>query len=200
MREMLPATPDSLGYPWRMALAAVRAASPPDVAEIVRIQAETWSAAYAELVPAAAIEQLRGDAARTAWLAAIGAGGPAHVILATEGDSTVGFCAAAAVAPGGPDGPALGPDAWGEIGVLLVEPRWGRRGHAGRLLAAAAEALRVDGAIYGLAWIPESDEASRRFYSRAGWEPDGTVRGLDTGSGTLREIRMTGSLDLTLQE
>jgi GNAT superfamily N-acetyltransferase len=178
-----------------MAIAAVRAAAASDVDEIVRIQADTWAAAYAELVPAAAIEQLRGDAAREAWAAAV-ATSDGHVLVADEGEWTVGFVAAAV--GGGAPAAELGPEAWGEVGVLLVEPRWGRRGHGGRLLAAAAEALRSDGAIYGLAWVPEADEASRRFYARAGWEPDGAMRGLDTGNGTLREIRVTGSLDLKL--
>jgi hypothetical protein len=63
----------------------------------------------------------------------------------------------------------------------------------------AARARRA-GARYGLAWVPEKDDASRRFYARAGWEPDGTVRGLDTGEGVLREVRYTGSLDLALTE
>ncbi|MFC4945519.1 GNAT family N-acetyltransferase [Pseudonocardia sp. GCM10023141] len=193
-----------------MALAAVRAAAAPDVAEIVRIQAGTWAAAYAQLVPPAAIEQLAGPAAREAWTAAVGAGDGHHVLVATEGEWTVGFCAAAvATAPEGavvsaPEGavvsdePELGPGAWGEIGVLLVEPRWGRRGHGGRLLGAAATALREAGSLYGLAWIPEADEASRRFYARAGWEPDGATRAFDTGEGVLREVRLTGSLDLKL--
>jgi GNAT superfamily N-acetyltransferase len=176
-----------------MAIAAVRAADPADVAEITRIQAVTWSAAYADLVPAAAIAQLQGAAAAQAWTAAVSEG---TVFVATEGDWTVGFVAASPA-----DVPAdspLGPEAWGEIGTLLVEPRWGRRGHGGRLLATAAEALRGHGAHYGLAWVPEKDDASRRFYTRAGWEPDGTVRVLDTGDGVLREVRFTGSLDLNL--
>jgi GNAT superfamily N-acetyltransferase len=187
-----------------MAIAAVRPATEPDADEIVRIQADTWAAAYADLVPAGAVEQLRSAAARQAWASAIGAGGSHHVLVASEGEWTVGFCAAApATGPQGAaaaSGPTLGPEAWAEVGVLLVEPRWGRRGHGGRLLAAAADALRGAGARYGLAWVPEADEASRRFYARAGWEPDGTVRVLDTGDGELREIRITGSLDLTLQE
>jgi GNAT superfamily N-acetyltransferase len=186
-----------------MALAAVRPAAAPDVDEIVRIQAVTWRAAYSELVPPAAIEQLDSAAARAAWAAAITAGPGHHVLVATEGGWTVGFCAAGtATAAGGsgPDHPGLGPQHWAEIGALLVEPRWGRRGHGGRLLAAAAAALRAGGAIYGLAWIPEADAASRRFYARAGWEPDGPVRVLDTGEGELREVRVTGSLDLALQE
>ncbi|MBA3906381.1 MAG: GNAT family N-acetyltransferase [Pseudonocardiales bacterium] len=176
-----------------MAIAAIHAADPADVAEITRIQAATWAVAYADLVPAAAIAQLQGVDAAQAWAAALREGA---VFVATEGDWTVGF-----VAAGPADVPAdspLGPEAWGEIGTLLVEPRWGRRGHGGRLLAAAAEALRERGARYGLAWLPEKDDASRAFYARAGWEPDGTVRALDTGDGVLREVRFTGSLDLSL--
>lgn len=180
-----------------MAIAAVRAATTTDVEEIVRIQADTWAAAYAALVPAAAIEQLRGAEARQAWAGAIEADA-GHLLLATEGDWTVGFAAAAVAGQAGGD--ALGPEVWGEVGALLVEPRWGRRGHGGRLLATVAHALQQAGALYGLAWIPEADEASRRFYARAGWEPDGSVRAFDTGDGTLREIRVTGSLDLKLTD
>ena len=189
-----------------MALAAVRPAAVTDVDEIVRIQAVTWSVAYAELVPASALQLLDGAGARQAWAAAVGSADEQHhVLVATEGAHTVGFCAATAAVPGDtpvdvgiPEPPELGAWAWGEISALLVEPRWGRRGHAGRLLAAAAAALQAGGARYGLAWIPEPDHASRRFYARAGWEPDGAARGLDTGAGTLREIRLTGSLDLAL--
>ena len=126
-----------------MAIAAVRPATPDDVDEIVRIQADTWSMAYAGLVPAAALAQLREPAARAAWAAAVEAGDGHHVLVATEGAWTVGFCAAApAVTPVGavaPSSPTLGAEAWAEISALLVEPRWGRRGHGGRLLAAAAD-------------------------------------------------------------
>jgi GNAT superfamily N-acetyltransferase len=185
-----------------MATAAVRPATPEDVHEIVRIQADTWATAYAGLVPAAALVGLRSPAAQAAWAAAIEAGDGHHVLLATEGEWTVGFCAAArAVAPDGavePSAPTLGPEAWAEISALLVEPRWGRRGHGGRLLAEAAAALRAEGARYGLAWVPEADAASRSFYEAAGWTADGTVRVLDTGEGELREVRVTGSLDLEL--
>ena len=181
-----------------------------DVDEIVRIQSVTWAVAYAELVPASALQLLDGTGARQAWETAVAtAGARRHVLVATEGTQTVGFCAATAAdptdAPGpaghghAPEPPELGGWAWGEINALLVEPRWGRRGHAGRLLAAAAAALQAGGARYGLAWIAEPDQATRLFYARAGWEPDGAVRGLDTGAGTLREIRLTGSLDLALR-
>lgn len=186
-----------------MATAAVRPATGADVDEIVRIQTAVWEQAYAGLLPAAALTQAAGDQARDAWAAAVGSAA-GHVLVATEGEWTVGFCAAApALAPENAatsQAPTLGPEAWGEIGTLLVEPRWGRRGHGGRLLASAATALRERAGVYGLAWVPATDEASRRFYAKAGWEPDGAVRVLDTGEGELRELRITGSLDLHLAD
>jgi L-amino acid N-acyltransferase YncA len=176
-----------------MARAAVRPAAPADVDEIVRIQVATWRVAYAGLVPDRAIDRLQEPRSRQAWAAAVTAGAGVHVFVATEGEQTVGFCAAAYSTSG--TGPGVA-----EIGTLLVEPRWGRRGHGGRLLAAAAEALRVAGAERGQAWVPEADAASRGFYAHAGWAPDGAVRTLDTGDGRLREVRLSGQLDLHLVE
>jgi GNAT superfamily N-acetyltransferase len=179
-----------------MALATVRRAVEADVDALVRIQSDTWRAAYAGLIPAEALAQLTTPPAREAWRNAVRAGGGHHVLVATEGEWTVGFCAAAYY--GGEDGR---PEhtAIAEVSTLLVEPRWGRRGHGGRLLAAAAEALAHHGARAGWTWIPEADAVSRAFYAHAGWEADGAVRGLDTGAGTLREIRLSGPLDLCLR-
>ncbi|MGH3605082.1 MAG: GNAT family N-acetyltransferase, partial [Pseudonocardiaceae bacterium] len=48
------------------------------------------------------------------------------------------------------------------------------------------------------AWVPAEDPASLSFYRRAGWNPDGTIRTLDAAGRALREIRLTGPLDLVL--
>jgi GNAT superfamily N-acetyltransferase len=120
----------------------------------------------------------------------VGAGEGHHVLVATEGDWTVGFCAAAPA--GSEDGDAAADRA--RIVTLLVEPRWGRRGHGRRLLAAAFEALTRDGAAHGMTWLPEADVASRACYDRVGWDPDGLVRTLDAGDRELKEIRLTGPL------
>ena len=89
------AVADSPDHHGLMAHAAVRPATVSDVDEIVRIQTVTWQTAYADLVPAAAIERLQGPEAREAWLAAVTAGDPYHVLVATEGRWTVWFCACA---------------------------------------------------------------------------------------------------------
>jgi GNAT superfamily N-acetyltransferase len=174
-----------------MALAKVRPATAEDVDEILRIQDLTWRTAYAELVPEAAFERLTGPAARQAWSAAVTAGAGHHVLVATEGEWTVGFCAAA---PADPEEPGLSAGGYGQIVALLVEPRWGRRGHGRRLLAAAFAALAGDGAELGVAWLPERDVASRACYDRIGWDPDGMMRRLDAGDRELRELRLVGPL------
>lgn len=179
-----------------MATAAVHPATPSDVPHIARIQRDTWRTAYADLLPADVLADLDTE---QAWADALATDG-VHLFVATEGEWTVGFCSAGrAPEPelADADG-ALPSDAAtvALIGTLLVEPRWGRRGHGGRLLATAAAALREDGATRAVAWIPEADEASRRFYTRIAWQPDGIARTLDAGGRPLREIRLSGGLDL----
>lgn len=176
-----------------MATATVRPATADDVDAIMAVQDRTWRTAYAGLLPEDAFASLGSDAARAQWTDAVHAGGDHHLLVAAEGTETVGFCAAARYA--GTGGRSIA-----EVSVLLVEPRWARRGHGGRLLAAAAARLREAGSDSGQAWVPEDDPASRSFYARAGWEHDGAVRTLDTGTGTLRELRVTGTLDLHLSE
>lgn len=184
-----------------MAVAAVHAALAEDIPEIARIQRETWLTAYAELLPPTVLAGLDTEDAQDAWRSALEAGA-ARLFVATEGAWTVGFCTA------GPAPESEVADANGAlpadaastalIGTLLVEPRWGRRGHGGRLLGTAAEALRAQGATRGIVWVPERDKASRAFFGRAGWSLDGTARTLDAGGTHLREVRMSGTLELVL--
>lgn len=183
-----------------MALAQIRAASPDDVGTLTALHRATWRAAYHELLPAATLDALDSPDVQQVWADTLAGG--ATVLLATEGDEPVGFV----VAGPAPDGEmaaadgTLPPDAAHTvlISTLLVEPRWGRRGHGGRLLASAAATLREAGATRGIAWVPAEDSASLSFYRRAGWDPDGTVRTLDAGGRALREVRLTGALTLTL--
>ena len=184
-----------------MSAAEVRPATPSDAAEIARIQRLTWRAAYTDLLGAQAIDELDAADLEGTWAETIEFPG-SLVYLATEGEFTVGYCVAglapeqeAAAADGSAPEDA---DATGLIAALVVEPRWGRRGHAGRLLGTAAAALREAGLDRGIAWVAQSDHATLGFYRRTGWAPDGTVRTLDTGSGMLREVRLTGTLRLEL--
>jgi RimJ/RimL family protein N-acetyltransferase len=170
--------------------ASVRPALPQDAAEIARIQVATWRTAYRSLLPAAVLDEWDADAAESTWRSAVTAPPtPGHgVLVALEKNTLVGFA-------------AFGPPelAWGErqdpagptteISTLLVEPRWGRRGHGSRLLSAVADLAETGGAARLQAWLLEEDQVSGAFYGSAGWAPDGWARTLDTGDAPLREVR-----------
>jgi GNAT superfamily N-acetyltransferase len=173
-----------------MADVSVRPARAGDAADLARIQVDTWRSAYQGILPAAVLSGLAVREVEATWVAAITAPpSPRHrVFVALEQDWRVGFAAAA---PDDED------DATFVLGPILVEPRWGRRGHGSRLLAAITDHARGDALLHGLAWVLEADTASTHFLTSAGWATDGFVRGLDTGAGELREHRLHVALDPT---
>ncbi|HEX7305104.1 GNAT family N-acetyltransferase [Lentzea sp.] len=180
-----------------MADAGVHLATAADLSEIVRIHRETWRLAYAELLPEEVLDALDTD---EAWALAVRQGA---VLAATEGEWTVGFVVASK-APDDEVAKADGslPEDADTTALLsvLVEPRWGRRGHGTRLVAEAMRELKDSGATRGIAWVPEADKASRNFYERLGWTGDGTVRTLDAGGRPLREVRVSGALEVRLEQ
>lgn len=177
-----------------MADVSVRPAGPDDVAEIARIQLDTWRAGYATILPGPVLDSLSIQAAHDAWHQAVGSPPSPHhhVLVAQEQQWSVGFVAFGPADDLEPDD--RDPVTTVAVGPLLVEPRWGRRGHGSRLLAAAVDIARSDGMTRAIVWIPESDAASREFFISAGWAPDGLARALDTGAGELREVRLHVSL------
>jgi GNAT superfamily N-acetyltransferase len=184
-----------------MADATIRPAEPSDAAEIARLQLDTWRTAYADLLPEAVLAELDPGEAELTWRQTIEQG-PAQVFVAFESEWLVGFCAAGPAPEdetASADGsPAKDSATVALVSTLLVEPRWGRRGHGARLLAEAGKAMLAAGSKRGITWVPENDKASLGLYERAGWVPDGTVRTLDAGGRPLREVRLTGTLRIEL--
>lgn len=170
-----------------MADASVRPARSADVAEIVRVQIETWRTAYVGFVPAEALAGVTAELAHGQWSVAVeDPPTPRHrVLVAQERDTIVGFVAAEP----DPDEPAEA-----IISTMLVEPRWGRRGNGSRLLAAAVDLAREDGTQRLTTWVIERDLASVGFYESAGWSRDGWVRTLDAEGTPVHEVRMHTAL------
>jgi GNAT superfamily N-acetyltransferase len=178
-----------------MADVSVRPARASDAADIARIQLATWRAGYAGILPAPVLEVLSPEVAEASWLAAVAEPpSPVHrVLVAQEQEWAVGFVAFGPAADLEATDPE--PSTTSAFGPLLVEPRWGRRGHGSRLLAAAVDTARLDGMTRAISWVPEADQTSRTFFAAAGWAADGYARVLDTGSGELREVRIHVSLE-----
>lgn len=181
-----------------MALGYVRAARPDDAGEIARIQLSTWRYAYRRILPHHILDDLDVEWVTQRWQISIEAPPtPRHRVLIAveqaEESYLVGFAASgdvddAALAPG--ENPAYFGDDVVAVTDLLVEPRWGRRGHGSRLLAASADLWRADGYRTALAWVFEADAASRAFLGSAGWEPDGVARALDVDDLLVPQLRL----------
>jgi GNAT superfamily N-acetyltransferase len=177
---------------------SVRPARPADAPAIARVQTVTWRTAYRTVLPAEILDGWDEAAVADTWRTAIAAPPtPGHAVLvAVEQEVVVGFAAhgPAELTAGEHPHPA-GPSR--EVATLLVEPRWGRRGHGSRLLAAVADLARAAGTARMQVWLPEQDEVSARFFASAGWARDGWVRTLDTGGAPLREARWHTLLEET---
>lgn len=183
-----------------MATGYVRPARPEDAGEIARIQLSTWRTAYRRVLPARALDRLDEAWIAEQWRAAIETPpSPRHRVLVAFEQATetylVGFAASGpadeqALAP---DEPPLGDDV-AAFTDLLVEPRWGRRGHGSRLLAASVDLWREDALTTAVAWVYDGDPATRKFLGSAGWEPDGATRALDVDDQLIPQLRLHTSL------
>jgi len=186
-----------------MALGFVRPADPDDAAEIARIQLTTWQQAYRRILPRHVVEGIDEAWVTHRWLTSIEAPpSPRHrVLVAVEqaeqaylvGFSATGEVDEAALAPDEDRAAILRPDV-AAVTDLLVEPRWGRRGHGSRLLAACTDLWREDGFTSAIAWAFEADPAMRGFLTSAGWELDGVSRALDVDDLLVPQVRLRTTL------
>ncbi|MEW2440302.1 GNAT family N-acetyltransferase [Micromonospora marina] len=191
-----------------MAAGYVRPARLEDAGEIARIQLATWRVAYRRILPRHVLDNLDEAYLARRWSAAVQEppSGAHRVLVAVEQAAQsylVGF-----VASGPADADALAPDEPAEalgsdvaaVTDLLVEPRWGRRGHGSRLLAAAVDHWRADGLTRAVAWAFDADAATRKFLGSTGWEPDGAARALDVDDMLVPQIRLHVAVPETAEE
>jgi GNAT superfamily N-acetyltransferase len=175
---------------------SVRPAVPADAGELARVQETAWRAMAEAALPAAVLDAWDTAAATESWRSAITSPPtPGHgVLVAVDDGRVVGFAAYGPAELGPDDRPhPAGPTT--ELAVLLVEPRWGRRGHGSRLLAAAADLTRSTGTARLQTWVADADTVTGRFLESAGWDRDGWVRTLDAGGTPLREVRWHALLE-----
>lgn len=184
-----------------MAVGFVRTARIDDVAEICRIQVATWRVAYRRLLPRHVLDGLDPAGFEAQWRAAVESppSDRHRVLVAVEQTPETSF-----VVGFGAFGPAdfehsvpdeVLPETTAAITELLVEPRWGRRGHGSRLLAAAVDLWREDGATGALAWVFDQNPAMRKFLTSAGWAPDGNTRALDVDDMLVPQARFATSFE-----
>lgn len=165
-----------------------------DAAAIAAVQVRAWRTSYAGVLPADLLEQLTPEDLAPGWQQALTRPPDARnrVLVALERNLVTGFALT---------GPATDPDcdpvADGEITDLTIDPHQRGHGHGSRLMQACVDTLKADRFTRGVVWLGSTDDEGRRFWTAAGWAPDGAHRTLDlTGDGsvTVKQVRLHAAL------
>jgi ribosomal protein S18 acetylase RimI-like enzyme len=80
-------------------------------------------------------------------------------------------------------------DDTGEIPMIYVDPDLFGRGVGQSLLSHATDALRASGFLQATLWVIGGNRRARRFYERAGWSCDGTVKRPRYGTDEVDVVR-----------
>jgi len=182
----------------------VREATSADLGAIGRVHAAAmlaslraaYTAAHDAPLPAGVEAMVAPPVIAAGWeQAVLSPPSPEHrVLVAVGGDGEVVGLVGVAPSPGGTDAAeeADGVDenaaARGlEITALGVAPEQQRRGHGSRLLAAATDQARAQGAGVLLVWAVRGDESLDGFLRGAGLTRTGSFRELPVGQGVIED-------------
>ena len=169
---------------------SVRVGWADDALGLAQVQVAAWRHQYAELLPAELLAGLDVDQFAAAWHQAMTRPADARnrVLVALERNTIRGF-----VVTGPSPDPDSDPVADGELSELVVDPGHTGAGHGSRLLHACVDTLRADRFTRATTWLATTDDALRRFFTEAGWAPDGAHRELDLhgdGSVVVKQVRL----------
>lgn len=162
------------------------------------MQVAAWRDAYAGVLPDDVLDALSTDEFASAWHASITRPTEARSRVLVAIDDSAGPSAGATPVVGFAavtmsDDPDAEPGQDGLISELAVDPGYRDRGHGSRLMNAAIETLAADGMGRASVWLTSTADASRAFFTAAGWQPDGAHRELDLygdGSVRVKQVRL----------
>lgn len=158
----------------------VRPAVPDDLEAVTAVFLDCWRVSYRGVLPGEAIETMHEGRARELWTRALPTQ-PDRVLIAEGDDGVLGVTRYSL------DGST------GMIDSLYVSPTAQGRGVGGRLLRAAAAALRDEGASTVRLWVFAVNEEAVAFYARHGWFADGEQRTQEEFG--LLELRLERSVE-----
>jgi GNAT superfamily N-acetyltransferase len=175
----------------------VRSALPSDGPGMGAVHVDAHRAGYRGSIPDEHLDSLDPALRGRWWVRALEDGGGQGRCVTSDGVSTalvveedgriVGIASVGPVRPEHREGV-------GELWMLNIAPEaWGR-GLGRLLLEGATEELRRRGCSEAVLWVVERNRRARRFYERAGWEPDGGVKVERRPGFSVEEVRYRRSL------
>ena len=151
-------------------LVNVRSASIADAEAIARVHVLSWQGAYAGLLPESFLRGLSVERRAQFWKHELQNTRVDVFVAEDSGGRVVGFVSL------GPSRDEDAPAGTGEILTIYVLPEeWGK-GHGRRLMEAVVDKARRRGFAAITLWVLEGNERAKRFYSIAGFTPDGAAK------------------------
>ena len=161
----------------------IRVAQDEDFPALKALQDRCWRTNYAGLIPDETLEMFLGTDAGDRWRDYRERWDGERWVAERDG-VIVGYTSA------GPARDEDAPDGSAELYALFVDPGEQGRGTGRVLIDHAEAALRERGFARAHLWVIAEAPATRGFYERCGWAPDGGSRPLRPGDvETLRYAR-----------
>ncbi len=150
----------------------VRNATPADAATLARLQTESWRAAYAQLIPADALDMLEQAPRAERWAQMLAdPNSPAITLISENPDGTPGgFCVF---------GTTRDRDATGavyEVVLLGTGAASMRKGHGRALAQAVVERATAAGVTEITLWVVQANRNACSFLESQGFRADGSQR------------------------
>ena len=165
----------------------VRKAAPPDASAIARINVDGWRVAYADIVPAEALESLDVDSFADSYREILAADDPIAVFVATDGGRIVAFCGVCPVRNGERDAHSSQPT--GELAAIYVAPAMRGAGAGHAVHDAGLAHLAAAGFEHAVLWVFEANQLARSFYARHGWVLDSAHEYYETHGQAIPQVR-----------
>jgi len=158
-----------------------------DGAAIGGVQTRSWRAAYAGIMPPAALEAMTPELSARSFERGV-AEGVDSLWVATAGEELCGFVRS---------GPSRAQGAAADVGEVLslyLDPDHQRKGLGRRLIQRAFEDLAAGGFREASCFVLAGNEAAARFYARVGMSTDGRPHPLSFAGLELPHLRFEGEL------
>jgi ribosomal protein S18 acetylase RimI-like enzyme len=180
---------------WEAEPVRIRAAQPPDAAQIAAAHVRTWQSAYRGHLPQDLLDSMYPAQRVPRWQATLEqADWPRKgTLVAEDGEAIVGFADLRPARDHDRD-----PGSVGEITSFYVVPdRWGN-GIGRQLMNAGVTALTRAGYLLATLWVLDTNVRAIRFYEAMGWRADGGVKDDEVAGMRIRDLRYQRDLAATV--
>jgi GNAT superfamily N-acetyltransferase len=160
----------------------IRPAERADAPAIADLNVRTWRSSFDGIVPTAVLEAQETAPRERYFTEHLPSAPPFHTAVAVEDGVVIGFVHI---------GPSRDEDTGGdpEVYGLYVEPTRQRGGVGTMLMRHALDHLGAAAPGRATLWTLRDAPATRRFYERLGWMPDGTAKSPVVAGHRLPQVR-----------